>query len=344
MSFNPDGVNPQLLSAAQWIVANSGGQIGLGSGYRTPEEQAVLYQAYLNGQGNLAAPPGKSKHNHGLAIDFDTDNYELLHQLAAQVGLIFPVDGEPWHAELGEGAHNMDMGQYGSGSIQYDLNYLGTEGASPEDVLANRLHSILRITSLDPVMGGSPGVVMGGPDMGMGQDMPNPLDTGVGVDMAQDMLQGWGPTEVGQGGIPDFLNPGAGLQGGGMQGGMGGPIGPGLEGVSDPNGYAAYALSLFPQFGWGPEQLPYLIALGNEESGDGQSTMDKVLWNPNADNPYSTAYGIGQFLDSTWAGTGIAKTNDPRQQILAMLIYIKNRPQYGSPQAALDFHHRNNYY
>ena len=27
-------------------------------------------------------------------------------------------------------------------------------------------------------------------------------------------------------------------------------------------------------------------------------------WNPNAQNPSSTAYGIAQFLDSTWAGTG----------------------------------------
>ena len=51
-------------------------------------------------------------------------------------------------------------------------------------------------------------------------------------------------------------------------------------------------------------------------------------WNPNAQNPTSTAYGIPQFLDSTWAGTGIAKTSDGYRQIDAGLIYIEQR--YGS--------------
>jgi len=52
-------------------------------------------------------------------------------------------------------------------------------------------------------------------------------------------------------------------------------------------------------------------------------------WDSNAQNRRSTAYGLGQFLDKTWAGTGIAKTSDPKQQIEAMLVYLKNR--YGSP-------------
>ncbi|SFF74046.1 Transglycosylase SLT domain-containing protein [Blastococcus tunisiensis] len=55
-------------------------------------------------------------------------------------------------------------------------------------------------------------------------------------------------------------------------------------------------------------------------------------WNPNAQNPTSTAYGIAQFLDSTWAGTGIAKTSDGYRQIDAGLIYIQNR--FGSPCGA----------
>jgi hypothetical protein len=55
-------------------------------------------------------------------------------------------------------------------------------------------------------------------------------------------------------------------------------------------------------------------------------------WNPNAQNPSSTAYGIPQFLNSTWAGTGIAKTSDGYRQIDAGLIYIENR--FGSPCAA----------
>jgi hypothetical protein len=55
-------------------------------------------------------------------------------------------------------------------------------------------------------------------------------------------------------------------------------------------------------------------------------------WNPNAQNPNSTAYGIAQFLDSTWAGTGIAKTSDGYRQIDAGLIYIQKA--YGTPCGA----------
>lgn len=45
--------------------------------YRTNAEQTALYNAYLNGTGNLAAAPGSQFANHqgGLAIDFNTSTY-----------------------------------------------------------------------------------------------------------------------------------------------------------------------------------------------------------------------------------------------------------------------------
>ena len=79
----------------------------------------------------------------------------------------------------------------------------------------------------------------------------------------------------------------------------------------------------------GPEDLEQLW---ERESG----------WNPDAQNPTSTAYGIAQFLDSTWAGTGIAKTSDPYLQIDAGLVYIENR--YGSACAAWAHFQANNWY
>ena len=93
--------------------------------------------------------------------------------------------------------------------------------------------------------------------------------------------------------------------------------------------YKDYALS---QLGGDATQFSCLEQLWERESG----------WNPNAQNPTSTAYGIAQFLDSTWAGTGIAKTSDPYRQIDAGLIYIENR--YGSPCAAWDHFQANNWY
>jgi hypothetical protein len=93
--------------------------------------------------------------------------------------------------------------------------------------------------------------------------------------------------------------------------------------------YQDYALG---QLGGDTAQSECLNVLWRAESG----------WNPDAQNPTSTAYGIAQFLDSTWAGTGIAKTSDPYRQIDAGLIYIKNR--YGTPCEAWSFHQENNWY
>lgn len=83
----------------------------------------------------------------------------------------------------------------------------------------------------------------------------------------------------------------------------------------------AYAKSLLGQFGWGASQMSALISLWNGESG----------WNNLAANPTSTAFGIAQFLNSTWGAYG-PKTTDYRKQVLYGMQYIKN--SYGNPAAA----------
>ena len=45
---------------------------GTQSGYRSYEQQAAMYEAYLNGTGPLAAPPGTSAHEYGTAVDLET--------------------------------------------------------------------------------------------------------------------------------------------------------------------------------------------------------------------------------------------------------------------------------
>ena len=89
--------------------------------------------------------------------------------------------------------------------------------------------------------------------------------------------------------------------------------------VAPGGSYQDYAVG---QLGGNGGEFGCLENLWGKESG----------WNPNAQNPSSTAYGIPQFLDSTWAGTGIAKTSDGYRQIDAGLIYINGR--YGSPCGA----------
>lgn len=80
-----------------------------------------------------------------------------------------------------------------------------------------------------------------------------------------------------------------------------------------------------------------LQAAGYGWTGDQWTALDKLWtresdWNNTAQNPHSTAYGIAQFLDATWAGVGGSKTSDPTLQIRYGLAYIKNR--YGTPAAA----------
>jgi hypothetical protein len=82
-------------------------------------------------------------------------------------------------------------------------------------------------------------------------------------------------------------------------------------------------------YGWTGSQW---TALNNVE-------MREAGWNNRAQNPTSTAYGIGQFLDSTWQTVGYTKTSDAQTQIEAMLKYIKQR--YGNPTAA--WQHEQNY-
>lgn len=100
---------------------------------------------------------------------------------------------------------------------------------------------------------------------------------------------------------------------------------------SSASSYQNYAFALFPQFGWGTDQQDPLIKLWNQESG----------WNPNAQNPTSTAYGIAQFLDSTWGPYG-SKTSDPSLQIKYGLEYIRDR--YHDPAGAWLHEQQNNWY
>lgn len=93
----------------------------------------------------------------------------------------------------------------------------------------------------------------------------------------------------------------------------------------------AMAQSVANFMGWGPAEFQAWDAVINAESG----------WNPNAQNPTSTAYGLGQFLNSTWKGYG-PKTSDPATQLAYMARYIKNR--YGSPTKALIWHNSHNWY
>jgi LAS superfamily LD-carboxypeptidase LdcB len=91
------------FKAMQAAAAKAGIHLTATSGFRTMEQQKVLYQKYLNGTGNLAAKPGYSNHQNGISMDiggiggYGTKAYNWLKANASNYGYKNDVGGEPWH-------------------------------------------------------------------------------------------------------------------------------------------------------------------------------------------------------------------------------------------------------
>lgn len=319
-----DNLDPMLQNIALQIMERSGGRVWIGSGWRSNQQQASLYNAWKSGDYDVprVARPGTSQHNHGRAIDFDGD-LQLAQRLGRELGLVFPMDDEPWHGQLGgeDGTGHVPDGQLG---IQYNLSYGGGAPVPPEEVLANRMNSIMSLVGSDEFSSGAQQYIAPTDQQAlMSGDMPS----GTPPDMSLP--------EAGARVSKQFMLPeitGTNLQNTQVS----------FQPAGDKAQLGAYAQSLFQQFGFKPEDYPALVWLWNKESGDPAAGSNVVTWDPTAQNPRSSAFGIAQFLNGTWQGTGIAKTTNPQQQILAGLMYIKGR--YGNPRNALNFHMRNNWY
>ncbi len=92
------GLNPEFLARFMAYSARVGG-LRIISGFRSRAQQERLYALYLSGQGNLAARPGSSKHERGLAIDHAPRSTPSMREIARGFRLHYPVRGEPWHVE-----------------------------------------------------------------------------------------------------------------------------------------------------------------------------------------------------------------------------------------------------
>jgi hypothetical protein len=82
--------------------------LSINSAFRTFQRQAQLRHLFETGQGNNAARPGFSNHQHGQAFDLNTRHnvfngsdkiYEWLKRNAPQHGFIRTVPNESWHWE-----------------------------------------------------------------------------------------------------------------------------------------------------------------------------------------------------------------------------------------------------
>lgn len=90
------GLYPPWKDWVDWVIAalESYGVSGtVTSGVRDSAKQAQLYKAYISGQSSIiAAPPGRSAHEYGLAIDFVVDEGKD-SQLQRQVMQFFAACG-----------------------------------------------------------------------------------------------------------------------------------------------------------------------------------------------------------------------------------------------------------
>lgn len=96
----------QALMGDMRLLARSGNTVDITSGFRTREHQARLYAAYVASgfsQSHIAAKPGLSAHEYGMAVDAFINGSPAGNFGAAKLsnyGLVAPVGGDPVHLEL----------------------------------------------------------------------------------------------------------------------------------------------------------------------------------------------------------------------------------------------------
>ena len=96
-------LNVEAMRSFQQAAAALGGPIPVTDAYRSEAQQAAAYQ----NKPGLAAPPGHSYHERGLAIDinptayggYDSPQYRRVVEVLQGLGWsFFDPSGEPWHA------------------------------------------------------------------------------------------------------------------------------------------------------------------------------------------------------------------------------------------------------
>jgi hypothetical protein len=150
--------------------------------------------------------------------------------------------------------------------------------------------------------------------MGGGVGFGSTEATTLGSAMSESEMLAGGGTFAGSLGNVVSNNNGGGSSTGGGTGPGGGRINHGRTG--NLKGNRAIMNKWASKYGWGTgKEWGALVTLEMHEAG----------FNNLAQNPRSTAFGMGQFLDSTWASVGGHKTSDPNLQSDYMMRYIKQR-------------------
>jgi hypothetical protein len=192
LNFNPafGSALTSLYNAAPPEVQR---ELGLTSGYRSPEVQARLWEA-SDKTGRTVARPGHSKHQHGTAADLygfglsgagrvSDATRQWVKANAEAHGLYFPMDYEPWHIQLRGDGSAVAAGGGGGGTGGGAASSLGSTMAGAVDpraiAMAQLEHNPWKtITDVAPKRGGLVGEGSAGVTAGADADpgIP-PLET-----------------------------------------------------------------------------------------------------------------------------------------------------------------------
>lgn len=175
----------KFMNAAE----ESGHSIKLYSGYRSPERQKELFRNAVMKYGSpeaarkWVAPPGRSRHNQGIAADLKyltPGAREWAHQNASKFGLNFRMAHEPWHIE----PINAKATTLPSDNMQSGGSMSESSGGSSADIASmvsgtplGPMSGIISglSSAMDTMMGGLPNLMglFGGSNEVTGQNISN---------------------------------------------------------------------------------------------------------------------------------------------------------------------------
>lgn len=282
------------------------------------------------------------------SVGFDCSG--LIEWAYAQAGVKLPRTSEEQWSYLRN--RSVPIGSVQAGDILFSAGSDGTPNNPGHEAMAISAKQIIeaphtganiRIRSLDPSewshAGRPSGSGGGGGGLGFGGSGGN-NGTGSVATSTGSGNAGLGLDPGSYGSSDELSNTASALLGGGGGGGYGGyqnlgngqgsAGGPGRFKIPAGGGSAKANQALGKKmaaqmYGWTGHEWDALNSLwGTYESG----------WRNNAQNPHSTAFGIAQFLDSTWKPYG-PKTSNAGLQIKYGLQYVHDR--YKDPIGALKF-------
>jgi hypothetical protein len=115
-------ISNELLGRLAMMGKTYNEKVVINSGFRSYQEQKILYDSYKAGTGNVAAIPGSSKHEKGLAVDIENPNLQAKSdEIFKSFGLhrpVFSPQRELWHIELWNGGTG---GGFSTGEIRETL-------------------------------------------------------------------------------------------------------------------------------------------------------------------------------------------------------------------------------